>query len=116
MRLSYDVVKELTQLIAEARLKIIKERNTTLLDEVLEKLEILVDSKSKLADFDELKSDMEYLKEYYDEESWNDVTRWLTNIDSTIREMFSHYIEAVKTKQGNMKQSKKTTVFDGDFE
>ena len=70
--------------------------NTLLLDEVIRKLDELVTSKSKIADYDELKSDMEWLKEYYEEESWSDVTRWLTNIDSTLRETFSQYMEALK--------------------
>jgi len=70
--------------------------NTLLLDDVIQKLDKLVKSKSKIADFDELKSDMQWLKEYYEEESWNDVTRWLTNIDSTLRETFSKYIETIK--------------------
>ena len=56
-------------------------------------------SKSKIVNYDELKSDMEWLKEYYEEESWSDVTRWLTNIDSTLREIFSQYIEAIKNKK-----------------
>ncbi|MDF1883689.1 hypothetical protein JHD49_07030 [Sulfurimonas sp. SAG-AH-194-C21] len=57
----------------------------------------LVQSKSKLADFDELKSDTVWLKEYYEEESWNDVTRWLSNIDGTLRETFSEYMEVLKS-------------------
>ncbi|QOP45883.1 hypothetical protein [Sulfurimonas paralvinellae] len=70
--------------------------NTLLLDEVIHKLDELVKSKSKIADYDELKSDIEWLKEYYEEESWSDVTRWLTNIDSTLRETFSQYMEILK--------------------
>jgi hypothetical protein len=70
--------------------------NTLLLDEMICKLDELVKSKSKIADFDELKSDMEWLKEYYEEGSWSDVTRWLSNIDSTLRETFSQYMDAVK--------------------
>jgi len=54
----------------------------------------LVKSKSKIADYDELKSDIEWLKEYYEEESWNDAARWLTNIDSTLRETFSQYMDS----------------------
>jgi hypothetical protein len=131
MRLKYEVVKGLCQLMTTTCIKIRDTKNisvnlkrlrwsdkeihltlkdyqyhftdycntpnTLLLDEVIYKLDELVKSKSKIADYDELKSDMEWLKEYYDEESWNDVTRWLTNIDSTLRETFSHYMEALKT-------------------
>jgi hypothetical protein len=101
MKLNYQTVKELSQLITDARIKIRDTRNletvdTKLLDEVIEKLHELIDSKSKLADFDELKSDMEWLEEYYEEKAWNDTTRWLTNIDSTLREAFSCYMDKLK--------------------
>jgi hypothetical protein len=45
---------------------------------------------------------MEFLQEYCEEQSWSDVTRWLTNIDSTLRETFSHYMEELK----NLKKTK----------
>jgi hypothetical protein len=130
MRLKYEVVKGLCQLMTRTRIKIRDTKNillnvkrlnwsnkrqhltlkdyqyhftdfcntpnTLLLDEVIHKLDELVKSKSKVADYDELKSDIEWLKEYYEKESWNDVTRWLTNIDSTLRETFSRYVEVVK--------------------
>jgi hypothetical protein len=70
--------------------------NTTTLNHLILKLRELTKSKSKHIDFDELTSDMEFLQEYYEEQSWSDVTRWLTNIDSTIRETFSHYMETLK--------------------
>ncbi|MDF1878109.1 hypothetical protein JHD46_00490 [Sulfurimonas sp. SAG-AH-194-C20] len=76
--------------------------NTILLDEVIKILNELVNSKSKLADFDELKSDTEWLKEYYTDESWNDVTRWLSNIDGTLRETFSEYMEALQEVHRNV--------------
>jgi len=76
--------------------------NTTTLDHLILKLKELTKSKSKYIDFDELKSDMEFLQEYYEEQSWSDVTRWLTNIDSTLRETFSHYMEELK----NLKKTK----------
>ena len=70
--------------------------HTLLLDDVIHKLDEIVKSKSKIADFDELKSDIEWLKEYYEKESWSDVTRWLTNIDSTLRETFTKYMDGIK--------------------
>ena len=76
--------------------------NTTILDHLILKLRELIKSKSKYIDFDKLKSDMEFLQEYYEEQSWNDTTRWLTNIDSTLRETFSHYMEELK----NLKKTK----------
>lgn len=57
--------------------------------------------KSKIADYDELKSDIEWLKEYYAEESWNDVTRWFTNIDGTLCETFSSYMETLREIRAN---------------
>ncbi len=135
MRLKYQVVKELCQLMTNASNKIrdtkdISENlkklkwssheynltlkdyqyhltdfcntpNTILLDEVIDKLNELVSSKSKIADYDELKSDMEWLQEYYEEKSWCDVTRWLSNIDSTLRETFSCYMDVLKEIRGN---------------
>ena len=101
MKFNYPTVKELSQLLTEARIKIRDTKHsgyvdTELLDDVIEKLHELVSSKSKLADFDELKSDIEWLEEYYKEKSWNDTTRWLTNIDSTLRETFSCYMDKIK--------------------
>ena len=135
MRLKYQVVKELCQLMTDARIKIRDTKNpleslkklkwsaqtspltlkdyqfhltdvssvpnTILLDEAINKLHTLISSKSKLADFDELNSDMQWLQEYYEAKSWNDVTRWLTNIDSTLRETFSCYMKALKDIRGN---------------
>ena len=101
MKLNYQTVKELCQLMTDANTEIratrhLNEVNTTALDEVIEKLNELVTSKSKLADFDELKSDMEWLEEYYEEKSWSDTTRWLSNIDSTLHEAFSSYMDKLK--------------------
>lgn len=101
MKFNYPTVKELSELMGDARIKIRETRyletvDTHILDEVIEKLNELVNSKSKLADFDELKSDIEWLEEYYEEESWNDTMRWITNIDSTLRETFSCYMDKLK--------------------
>lgn len=86
---------------------------TTLLNEVLEKLEELSDSKSKLADHSGLKSDMEWIEEYYRAKSWNDIMRWLTNIDSELREIFSNYMEAIKdNKINNHRNNKKENKWD----
>lgn len=92
-------------MITDARINIRDSRyqetvDTELLDEVIEKLRELVSSKFKFVDFDELKSDMEWLEEYYEEKSWSDITRWLTNIDRTLREAFSCYMDGVNTVRG----------------
>ena len=101
MKFNYSTVEELSQLIGEVSIKIRETRyqgsvDTDMLDELIEKLDELVNLKSKLADFDELKSDIEWLKEYYKEESWSDTTRWLKNIDNTLQKTFSCYIDKVK--------------------
>jgi len=101
MKFNYPTVKELSELIGESVIKIRHTRyaesvDTNKLDEVIEKLDELVSSKSKLADFDELRSDLEWLKEYYEEESWSDTARWITNIDSTLRDTFSAYMDKIK--------------------
>ena len=122
MKLNYPTVKELCQLMTDARINIRDTRhletvNTELLDEVIEKLNELVASKSKLVDFDELKSDMEWLEEYYEEESWNDTTRWLTNIDSTLREAFSSYMDKLKKVRGqynHTQSSKRQPIEDSE--
>ena len=120
MKLNYPTVKELCQLMTDARIKIRDTRHmevvdTKLLDEVIEKFNELVTSKSKLADFNELQSDIEWLEEYYEEKSWSNTMRWLTNIDSTLRESFSSYMEELKKVRGshnNTQASKKQPVED----
>jgi hypothetical protein len=130
MRLKYQTVKALCNLVSDARIQIRRTKdvslslknlkwsqqsnkptlvdyqyqldnfcnapNTILLDNAISLIKELSKSKSKISNFDELKSDIQFLEEYYQEESWNDVTRWLTNIDSTLRETFSSYIETIK--------------------
>jgi len=105
MKLNYQTVKELCQLMTNSNSEIraswySDSINTESLDEVIEKLNELVNSKSKLADYDELKSDMEWLEEYYEEKSWKDVTKWLSNIDGTLRIAFSDYMDRVKKLGG----------------
>lgn len=123
MVLKYEVVKEFSELITQARQEIRSSKNTkpiTLsLDKVIEKLDELVESNSKLADYTELKSDMEWLNEYYEEQSWNDVTRWLTNIDSTLRETFSRYMDELKKSKEKFNSNKhskeyKTKQYEGE--
>ena len=105
MKLNYQAVKELCKLLTDANSEIratryLDEVNTLSLDEAIEKLNELVASKSKLIDFDELESDIEWLEEYYEEKSWSDTTRWLSNIDSTLRESFSIYMTKLKKVRG----------------
>lgn len=110
MNLNHKTVKELSKQITEARIKIRDARDTLPLDKLIINLNLLVKSKSKnLVDYSELESDIRWLKKYYKEHSWNDVTRWLTNIDSSIREVFSCYIDAIKALNNSKKDNKKDT-------
>lgn len=114
MKFNYPTLKEFYQLMTDTNTQIRTTRHlgkvdTTLLDEVIEKLDELIDSKPKLADFDELKSDIEWLKEYYEEKSWNDATRWLTNIEGTLRDVFSCYMEELKKVRGKYNNTKSST-------
>ncbi len=123
MVLKYEVVKEFSELITQARQEIRSSKNskpiTLSLDKVIEKLDELIDTDSKLADYTELKSDMEWLNEYYEKQSWNDVTRWLTNIDSTVRETFSRYMDELKKSKEKFNSNKhskeyKTKQYEGE--
>ncbi len=122
MKFNYPAVKELSELMTDARIKIRDTRHmeivdTVLLDEVIEKLHDLMNSQSKLVDFDELKSDVEWLEEYYEEKSWSDTTRWLIDIDSTVREAFSAYMkELSKTREKYNNNSNKKYTSQGEPE
>ena len=102
MRFNYKTMKEISDLVLETRADFWKTRyietssSELMLDDVIKQLDELTSSKSKLVDFDSLKSDIEFLKEYYKEKSWGDVIRWLSNIDSELRDSFSNYMDAIK--------------------
>ena len=102
MKLNYQLIKDMCELETEARVQIMitKEKGspeTDKLNEFIKQLKEMFKSKSKYADFDELKSDLEWIEEYYESQSWNDLTRWLTNIDSSLRDFWSSYIEALSS-------------------
>ena len=103
MKLNYQLIKEMCELQTEARVQIMTTNendtpDTNKLDEFIDQLEEMFQSKSKHADFDELKSDLEWIEEYYEAKSWNDLTRWLTNIDSSLREFWSNYMDNLQNK------------------
>lgn len=104
MKITYKLIDELCKMQATARVSIMATRSngygpdTSLLDEFIEKLQALLQSQPQTADISELRSDLEFIIEYYKEKSWRDVTRWLTNIDSTLREIWQGYIKACKKK------------------
>ena len=103
MKLNYQTIKEMCELQTEAREQIMSTKykntpDTDKLDKFIEQLEEMFQSKSKYADFDELKNDLEWIEQYYKNESWDNLTRWLTNIDSSLREFWSDYIEKTTNK------------------
>ena len=101
MKFNYKTMKEISDLVIKTRDDFWKTRyketssSELMLDNVIELLEELVNSKSKLVDFDTLKSDIEFLKEYYKKKSWGDVIRWLSNINSELRDSFSKYMDEI---------------------
>ena len=103
MRLSYKVILELQELRKAARIDIIKnplQPNQENLDLYLEILDEMLKSKSKHADFIELEEDIAFLKEYVNQQVWIDVKRWLANMDGTLREFWSNYMDSLtKTEE-----------------
>lgn len=104
MKITYKLIDELCKMQAAARVSIMATRSNgygpdaSLLDEFIEKLQALLQSQPQTADISELRSDLKFIIEYYKEKSWRDVTRWLTNIDSTLREFWQGCIKACKKK------------------
>ena len=101
MRFNYKTMKEISNLVIQTRDDFWKTRYTEtssseiMLDNVIELLDELTSSKSKLVNFDTLKSDVEFLKEYYQQKSWGNVIRWLSNINSELRDSFSDYMDEI---------------------
>lgn len=74
-----------------------------LLDELITEIHLLNETNHKFVQLDEIMSDLEWIELYYEKKEWNNVTRWLTNIDSSLREMWSQYIKQIiaRKKQTN---------------
>jgi len=101
MKLNYQLIKDMCGMETEARVQIMTTKltgnpNTDKLDVFIKRLKEMFNSKSKYANFNELKSDLAWIEEYYEEKSWNDLTRWLTNIDSSLRDFWSAYMESIQ--------------------
>lgn len=97
-RLSYAKIKELYTEAQEIRSELHKSQS----EEILNRLDAFIDeihriskSSSTYLDSDEVASDLEWIIEYYEKKEWLNVTRWLCNIDSSLREMWSNYIEKI---------------------
>lgn len=65
------------------------------LDEIIRKLKETASFESRLVDFTELKSDIEFIEEYYQIKRWPSVNRWLSNTKSTLLETHKSYINSL---------------------
>lgn len=96
MKLNKESIKTLEQNIEFTRVNIRRNGDITNLNKVIADLKSLINENQNKADFSELQSDMEFLQEYYEEASWNDVTRWLSNINSTVRNIYYDYLAIIR--------------------
>lgn len=96
MKLDKESIKALEKNIESTRISIRQNGDITNLDKVIADLKSLINDNQNKADFSELKSDMEFLQEYYKEGSWKDVTRWLSNINSTVRTIYYDYLAKIR--------------------
>lgn len=101
MKLNKESIKALEQNIEFTRVSIRKNGDITNLDKVIADLKSLINENQNKADFSELKSDMEFLQEHYRDGSWNDVTRWLSNINSTVRNIYYDYLAKIREYHNN---------------
>jgi len=97
-RLNYEKVKELYTEAQSIRVELNKSQSEEIrarLDDFIDEIQKLQKSSSKYLDSDEVMSDIDWIIEYAQAEKWNDVARWLCNLDSSLREMWSQYIEQI---------------------
>lgn len=106
-RLNYEKIKELCTEAQYLRVELNKSQSKEMrarLDTFLQELHRLRKSTSKYLDSDEVMSDVAWITQYIKADEWNNVTRWLSNIDSSLREMWSHYMDSIH-KSKNMEES-----------
>lgn len=101
MKLNKESIKALGENIEFTRVSIRKNGDITNLDKVIADLKSLINENQNRVDFSELKSDVEFLQEYYREGSWNDVTRWLSNINTTVRNVYYDYLAKIREHYNN---------------
>jgi len=97
-RLNYEKIKELCTEAQYLRVELNKSQSKEIrdrLDTFLEELRKLRKSTSKHLDSDEVISDVAWITQYVQKEEWDNVTRWLSNIDSSLREMWSGYMDSI---------------------
>jgi hypothetical protein len=106
-RLNYEKIKELCTEAQYLRVELNKSQSKEIrarLDTFLQELHKLRKSTSKHLDSDEVMSDVAWITQYIKADEWNNVTRWLSNIDSSLREMWSHYMDSIN-KSKNVEES-----------
>ncbi len=106
-RLNYEKIKELCTEAQYLRVELNKSQSKEIrarLDTFLQELHKLRKSTSKHLDSDEVMSDVVWITQYIKADEWNNVTRWLSNIDSSLREMWSHYMDSIN-KSKNVEES-----------
>jgi hypothetical protein len=97
-RLNYEKIKELFTQAQEIRAELGKTQSKEAkerLNAFLEELGKLQKSASKYLNCEEVMSDVAWITQYIKAGEWDNVTRWLCNIDSSLREMWSQYIEQI---------------------
>jgi t-SNARE complex subunit (syntaxin) len=97
-RLNYEKVKELYTEAQSIRVELNKSQSEEIrarLDDFIDEIQKLQKSSSKYLNSDEVMSDIDWIIEYAQAEKLNDVARWLCNLDSSLREMWSQYIEQI---------------------
>lgn len=106
-RLNYEKIKELCTEAQYLRVELNKSQSKEMrarLDTFLQELHKLRKSTSKHLDSDEVMSDVAWITQYIKADEWNNVTRWFSNIDSSLREMWSHYMDSIN-KSKNVEES-----------
>lgn len=106
-RLNYEKIKELCTEAQYLRVELNKSQSKETcarLDTFLQELRRLQKSTSKHLDSDEVMSDVAWITQYIKADEWNNVARWLSNIDSSLREMWSHYMDSIN-KSKNTEES-----------
>lgn len=106
-RLNYERIKELCTEAQYLRVELHVSQSKEILNRLeafIKELHNLKKSTSKHLDYEEVMSDLDWIIEYTKDEEWNNVTRWLSNIDSSLREMWSHYMDSIN-KSKNVEES-----------
>ena len=96
-RLNYARIKELCEEAESLRVELNKSQPKSTrdrLDGFIENIRKLSKSSSK-----HLNTDAEWIVEYYQKGEWSNVTRWLSNINSSLREMWSGYMDSLNKIQ-----------------